>query len=191
MTQVALLLTSLRLRIEPLDTGDVAAFVGYRRDPDVARWQSWNLDYGEQQAHDLVAGQAGWSLPPPGEWLQLAVRPLAAPGLLGDVAVLRRSDQPDTFEIGVTLARTSQRQGFGAEAVSRVLAYLVDDAGAHRVVASCDARNTASAALLRRVGMRHEAHEVEADYFQGEWTTVDRFAVLAAEHSNGGRRIIG
>ncbi|WP_375430312.1 GNAT family N-acetyltransferase [uncultured Friedmanniella sp.] len=178
---MALFLTSRRLRIEPLAEHDVAAFVSYRRDPEVARWQGWGLDYGEQQARALVLVQSGWSLPPPGEWLQLAVRPLSGAGLLGDVAVQRREDQPDTFEIGCTLARSSQGQGIASEAVGCVLTHLVVDAGAHRVIASCDARNTASAALLRRVGMRHEAHEVEADFFRGEWTTVDRFAVLGAE----------
>ena len=61
-------------------------------------------------------------------------------------------------------------------------AYNWTQAGAYRVVAFCDARNAPVARLLRRVGMRQESSQVEADYFKGEWTTLDGYAVLAREY---------
>lgn len=161
---------------------DVAAFVAYRRDPSVARWQSWDPTYSEADARALIAAQPTTVLPPAGHWLQLAVRTVDGAMLCGDVAVHRIADQPDTFEIGVTLAPGARGQGFGTEAVTRLLAFLFAEAGAHRVIASCDSRNTAVARLLARVGMRHESRQVDADFFKGEWTTLDGYAVLAREH---------
>jgi hypothetical protein len=35
--------------------------------------------------------------------------------------------------------------------------------------------------------MRHESREVDADWFKGEWTTLDGYAVLAREHGRGPR----
>jgi RimJ/RimL family protein N-acetyltransferase len=169
--------------VEPLGEGDVAAFTAYRREPDVARWQTWDVGYGEADARRLVAGQpADGGLPAPGEWVQLAVRSLDRAVLHGDVAVHKLADQPATFEVGVTLAPAAQGRGLGTEAVRCVLDHLFGEAGAHRVVAFCDARNAPVAALLRRVGMRHESRQVEADWFKGEWTTLDGYAVLAREH---------
>jgi RimJ/RimL family protein N-acetyltransferase len=184
------LLRGPRVLVEPLAEADVAAFTAYRRSPDVARWQSWDAGYAEADAHRLVAGQPAGDLPGPGEWLQLAVRSQDGAVLHGDVAVHRLADQPSTFELGVTLAPEAQGRGLGTEAVRCVLAHLFGDAdgggaGAHRVVAFCDARNAPVAALLRRVGMRHESRQVEADWFKGEWTTLDGFAVLAREHRAG------
>lgn len=48
--------------------------------------------------------------------------------------------------------------------------------------ATLDARNTASAAVLRHVGLRQESHQVEADWFKDEWTTLDGWALLASEY---------
>ena len=53
------------------------------------------------------------------------------------------------------------------------------------MVARVDARNTASAAVARRIGMRQEAHLHENEWFKGEWTDELDFAVLAAEWRAG------
>jgi RimJ/RimL family protein N-acetyltransferase len=184
-----LLLRGPRVLVEPLDEADVAAFTAYRRSPDVARWQGWDVDYDEADARRMVAGQPAGDLPGPGDWLQLAIRSPDRAVLHGDVGVHRLAEQPRTFELGVTLAPEAQGRGLGTEAVRCVLAYLFDATGsgadAHRVVAFCDARNAPVAALLRRVGMRHESRQVEADWFKGEWTTLDGYAVLAREFRPG------
>ena len=167
--------------LEPLGHGDVAAFVRYRRLPDVARWQSWDTGYGEADARRLVGDQPAGDLPDAGGWLQLAVRSPDRAVLYGDVAVHRLADQPDTYEIGVTLAPEAQGRGLGTEAVTGVLRHLFSHAGAHRVVAFCDARNAPVAALLRRAGMRQESRQVEADWFKGEWTSTLVYGMLDRE----------
>jgi RimJ/RimL family protein N-acetyltransferase len=184
-TEVAL--TTARLTIEPLAGRDVDVFTEYRRDPDVARFQSWDVDYSRADAERLVADQPDGRLPSPGSWLQLAVRETGSDVLLGDLAVHRLEDQPDTFEIGVTLAPSSQRRGIATEALTALLDHLFDDEHAHRVVASCDARNDAVARLLTRVGFRQESRQVDADWFKGEWTTLDGYALLARERSGVAR----
>jgi RimJ/RimL family protein N-acetyltransferase len=174
-------LTTARLRIEPLTADDIEQFVAYRRDPSVARWQSWEPSYSADDARRLVAGQPATELPDPGGWIQLAIRDRDAKNLFGDAAVHTLAEQPQTFEIGITLAPRSQGHGIGTEAVARVLEFLFVEAAAHRVVGQCDARNRPVAKLLSRVGMRHEARQIEADYYKGEWTTLDSYAILARE----------
>jgi RimJ/RimL family protein N-acetyltransferase len=44
-----------------------------------------------------------------------------------------------------------------------------------------DARNAAVLALMRRLGFRHEGSIVEGDWFKGEWTTLECFALLRRE----------
>jgi RimJ/RimL family protein N-acetyltransferase len=51
----------------------------------------------------------------------------------------------------------------------------------HRVFARCDARNRRSADLMRRIGMRLEAHFREHALFQGEWDDELHFAILDRE----------
>jgi RimJ/RimL family protein N-acetyltransferase len=179
-------LTTARLTVEPLAERDVDAFTGYRRDPDVARYQSWDIDWSRADAARLVADQPDdLQGPAPGRWLQLAVRETASGRLLGDLALHRCHDQPDTFEVGVTLARSSQGRGVATEALRALLDLLFDHEHAHRVVASCDARNDSVARLLTRLGFRRESRQVDADWFKGEWTTLDGYALLARERDGG------
>ena len=51
----------------------------------------------------------------------------------------------------------------------------------HRVYGCTDGRNDASAALMRRLGMRQEAHFRENEIFKGEWGDELVFAILADE----------
>jgi RimJ/RimL family protein N-acetyltransferase len=53
------------------------------------------------------------------------------------------------------------------------------DLGLRRVVGRMDARNTASAGVLERLGMRREAHLVENEWVKGEWCSELDYAVLA------------
>ena len=72
--------------------------------------------------------------------------------LIGDCAAHVDADDPRRAEIGFTLAPEHQGHGYATEAVRRLLHYLLVERGKHRVSATCDARNTRSAALLERVG---------------------------------------
>ena len=49
------------------------------------------------------------------------------------------------------------------------------------MIARVDARNTASVAVLRRLGMRQEAYLRENEWFKGEWTDEIDFAILERE----------
>jgi RimJ/RimL family protein N-acetyltransferase len=55
------------------------------------------------------------------------------------------------------------------------------DYGLHRIIGRLDARNTASARVLERLGMRREAHFVENEIVKGEWTDEVVYAMLEDE----------
>jgi RimJ/RimL family protein N-acetyltransferase len=178
MTPVLPLSTG-RLRIEPLTVADAAGFAAYRGDPDVARYQSWSVPYPLREAERaLAANPTGW--PEAGAWAQLGIRESGR--LRGDVAVRAVDDpvMPATIEIGVTLAREAQGRGIATEALRAVLDAAFT-AGTHRVFAVCDGRNEPVARVLARLGLRREARLVDAEWWKGEWTTADTWAVLAAE----------
>ncbi|MFN4001225.1 GNAT family N-acetyltransferase [Microcella sp.] len=182
---MSVILVTPRLEISPLDVADVPAFVAYRRVPAIARYQSWESDYSTGDAEALVAAQPASGIPQPGEWVQLGLRATSGADrprvLVGDVAVGADASQPHSYELGVTLAPAHHGRGYAAEALRAVIDWLMAERGAHRVVMQGDARNTAVLALMRRVGLRHEGTILEGDWFKGEWTTLERFALLRRE----------
>ncbi|MBQ1490789.1 MAG: GNAT family N-acetyltransferase [Blautia sp.] len=60
-------------------------------------------------------------------------------------------------EVGYIINRLYQRQGYGAEAFSAVIANAFEE-GAHRIYAECDPRNILSWKLLEKVGLKREAY---------------------------------
>jgi len=171
-----------RLYLRPLTPADIPAIASYRDDPEVARHQSWDR-YSEAQARALVAEMAGRRPGTPGQWFQWGItRGGAADGeLLGDCGLKILGDEPRLGQIGYTLGRSHQRQGFATEAVRAVLDLAFHQLRLHRVSASVDADNLASLALLERLGLRREAHFRRSEWFKGAWVDDIVHAVLRDE----------
>ena len=169
-----------RLRVRAFTAADVAAFVAYRADPDVARYQNWS-DYTEAQGRALVESMQGLEPGTPGEWCQLALEAKDGGSLVGDLALHVDGDDPRQAEVGFTLAPAAQGRGYAAEALAGLLDHAFASYGLHRVHAVTDALNAPAAALLERVGFRREAHHVENVWFKGAWGSEYVFAVLERE----------
>jgi len=174
-----------RLELRLLAHHDVPAFVAYRRDPDVARYQSWDTSYTPADGERLVASQQGVELGQPGPWVQVAAIDRATGALCGDCAVRVAADPPRTAEVGVTLAPARQGGGLATEALGAVIARLFDQHDIHRVYAQADDRNLPVHRLLERLDLRCEARLLEADWFKGEWATLRTYAILRREWMAG------
>jgi RimJ/RimL family protein N-acetyltransferase len=170
-----------RLELRLLAREHVADFVAYRRDPDVARYQSWDTTYSSADGARLVASQDGVEFGEPGAWVQVAAIDRATGALCGDCAVRVSADPPRTAEVGVTFAPGWQGSGLATEALGAVITRLFERHGIQRVYAETDDRNVAVHRLLERLGLRCEARLVEADWFKGEWCTLRTYAVLRRE----------
>jgi RimJ/RimL family protein N-acetyltransferase len=160
--------------------GDALALFEYRSDPEVCRYQSFepgSLD----DAQRFIGGLQSVSFDTPDSWFQFGIRLQETGMLIGDIGAHFLADDSHQAEIGFTLAPRYHGQGFGTEAVSGLLDHLFCSLGKHRVFASVDPRNEASIALLKRVGMREEAHFRKSLWFKGEWVDDMVFAILNAE----------
>lgn len=56
-----------------------------------------------------------------------------------------------------------------------------DGLNLHRITGRLDARNTASARVLEKLGMRREAHLIDNEHVKGEWASELIYAMLARE----------
>jgi len=84
-------------------------------------------------------------------------------------------------EVGYVVSPAHAGRGLASEGAAAMLAIGFDRWGLHRMVGRCDARNVASAAVLRKLGMREEARFRENEWVKGEWTDEQVFAMLAEE----------
>lgn len=169
-----------RLTLRALRQPDLDAFVAYRSDPEVARWQSWGAPYPQDAAARLFASASADLPPTPGQWRQVAVARREDDALLGDCA-FRRSDDGRQAELGVTFARAHHGQGYAAEALAALIDWLFDEVGLHRVFANCDPQNPGVIRLLRRLGLREEGTFVASLWWKDAWADEQWFALLSRE----------
>lgn len=166
-----------RLVLRRLGPQDLEAFLDYRNDPEVARYQSWE-SFGRADAETMFREQQAVRPGEPGRWLQLAIERRDQPGLLGDCGFCLRNlptEGARYAEIGFSLSPGHQGRGYATEAVAAIVDFLFRDLGVERVVAITDSRNTRSQALLRRLGLEREA--VIHVWFKGAPAEEYRFAL--------------
>ena len=173
-------LLTRRLALRQLCLSDVGAMFDYRSRPDVARFQTWEPQSLEQ-VRSFIASFLDLEPDTPGAWFQLAITLRESGLLIGDCGLHFPVGETRQAEVGITLSPAYQGQGYATEALEAVLDYLLVTLGKHRVCATVDPRNQPSVTLLKRVGMRQEAHLRESLWFKGAWADDLIFAVLERE----------
>ncbi|MEU3713346.1 GNAT family N-acetyltransferase [Streptomyces catenulae] len=174
-------LRTARLDLRPVTDDDFAAVHAYLRLPEVCRYIRWGpLDEAGSRA-SVAAKAARTTLRAEGDSLQFAVVVRETGTLIGDVLLVLRSAAHRQASIGYVFHPAHHGHGYATEASRALLALGFDHLGLHRVQAELDARNAASAGLLERLGMRREAHHVENEFLDGEWTDEVVYAMLARE----------
>lgn len=136
-----------RLLLRRFQPGDLDAFVAYRADPEVARYQGWEAGYSRARGEEFIGWAATADPDTPGEWYQFAIERRQEPRLIGDCGA--RFDD-DAVEVGFTVAPAYQGQGYATEAVERLLRYI-GSRGHREAVAWCDVENAASRRVLERL----------------------------------------
>ena len=172
-----------RLLLRPLDPDkDVEDVFAYQSRADVCRYIPYEPRTREQIAERLSDPERTRStLDEEGQVMSLAVELRQTGRVIGDVVLIYSSAEHQCAEIGYVLNPDYHGNGYMTEACRTLLALAFDELKLRRVIARIDDRNDASAAVLRRLGMRQEAHLIENELFKGEWTSEIDFAILAAE----------
>lgn len=84
-------------------------------------------------------------------------------------------------ELGYIFGPEHNGKGYATEAAHELLRFGFEELGMHRIVAHADAEHTASQEVMRRIGMRNEAHFVDNEWLKGRWSSEVVWAILRRE----------
>lgn len=166
-----------RLTVRMMREVDLPAFIAYRNDPDIARYQDWALPFTEHDGRRIIDDQATLAGPTPGTWVQLAVDRGGV--MVGDVAV-GLDDAGTQATVGYTLAAAHQGKGYAGEALAAVVDALCA-AGVHRFEASLYPENIPSMRVVEAVGFTFESLIRESVALPDSWADDLRYSLLAAD----------
>jgi len=174
-------LETSRLVLRSFQDSDLGTFLGYRNDPEVAKYQSWDVPYPRESAIQFMEWMKTANPESLGEWFQAVVELKSTKEMIGDVAFCTTTYDDRQAFVGYSLARPYWHQGYAFEAVECLLKYLFDERNLHRIIAECDVDNVASWKLLEKLGFRREAHLFENIFFKGKYGSEYHYAMLAWE----------
>jgi len=170
-----------RLTLRAFTSADLDELNSFQSRADVARYLYWGPRSRAESAAALAKRVHSSSLSKEGQLLAVAVELTETGQLIGDLNLEYLSSERRQGEIGFVFHPDHHGKGFAAEAATELLRLGFEDLGLHRSIGRCDGRNTASATLMERLGMRKEAHLRENEVVKGEWTDELVFAMLEDE----------
>lgn len=114
---------------------------------------------------------------------KLSLACVVGESVIGDISIWY-TDMKDTVEIGYVFNPHYSAKGYASESVSALLHVLFHELKVHRVQAVMDARNTASARLCEKLGLRKEAYFKQDFWNKGEWTDSFVYGMLIEDLTN-------
>jgi RimJ/RimL family protein N-acetyltransferase len=179
-------MSTRRLWLRPLEPGDADALLAYRGRTDVCRYLPFEPMTKQEILARLATDLSRRELTGDAQALTLGAVLKDTGQLIGDVVLFFRSLEHAGGELGYVFHPDVAGEGYATEAAAAVLGLAFEQLRLHRVTARLDARNTASARLAARIGMRQEAYFIRNELFKGEWSDEVVFAILAEEWQRSG-----
>lgn len=170
-----------RLTLRAFVESDLDALHDLHSRDDVARYMYWEPWSRGRAVEALGRRMQNTTLVREGDSVSFAVVRRDTGAVIGDVHLEWMSAEHQRGEIGFSFHPDAQGHGYAQEAARQLLRLGFETFGLRRIIGRCDAANTASARLMQRLGMRHEAHLVDNEFVKGVWASEDDFAMLADE----------
>jgi RimJ/RimL family protein N-acetyltransferase len=166
-----------RLTLRPFTTDDWGELLAYTANPQVMCYIAPPFD--EVQARTFVARHSS-------DEAEAAAVVLASEERLIGHIVFHPWFAPQTFEIGWVFHPDYHKRGYATEAAWALLDYGFTQMGLHRVIATCQPENPASAHVMEKLGMRREGHFRQCISREGGvWWDEYFYAILRAEWPAG------
>ena len=171
-----------RLLVRTMAESDLAAIFACYDNPEVGQYCApvrWpNIDHAhiwfKRRRDDVIAGRAK----------QLVIESKAKGVVVGTSVLFDIDATHRRAEVGYALGREFWGMGYVTEAVTAVINYAFGELQLHRLYATIDPRNFASAKTLSRLGFRHEGTLRETYVDAGEFTDAGLYGLLAREWKN-------
>lgn len=178
-------ITTPRLVLRDFNEEDWRAVHEYATDLEVVRYMPWGPN-SEKETSAFIERVLAAQDERPRTKFEFAVTLGESGTLIGGCGIRVASKRDRSANMGYCLRRDAWGRGYATEAAAAVLEFGFDVLNSHRIFATCDTENLASARVLEKVGMRREGHFREDTRIRGRWRDSYLYAVL--EHEWRGRR---
>lgn len=144
-----------RLVLREFNLMDAAAVYAYSTKPEAYRFADHPPHASVYDSEEMIQRFIEWQFDTPRRNLVLGITLKNSPRqLIGDIALTTTDDKTKEAELGFMLDPAYWNKGYGTEAAAAMISYGFTHCGWEKITASCHKDNTASVALLKRIGLK-------------------------------------
>jgi ribosomal-protein-alanine N-acetyltransferase len=178
-------LRTQRLLIREFVMDDAADVHAYAGEAETVRYMDWGPNTEAQTLDFLHRKLASQRMLPRAEY-ELAVVLRESGGVIGGVGL--RVSRPEQFagDIGYVFNPRLWGQGYCTEAAAALLTFGFGELKLHRIYATCDPENRASARVMEKIGMQYEGRLRDFTWEKEKWRDSLVYARLATDAASFG-----
>ncbi len=176
----SLSLTTNRLTIRDFKMSDWQRVHMYASDPEVVKYMEWGPNTADE-SKDFVRVAIAIQKDSPRRHFDLAIVTNTEDFLIGGCGLYITSSHNREAFIGYCLSRNSWGKGYATEVAKRLLCFGFTQLQLHRIFATCDPLNVASARVLEKCGMQLEGQLRENKLIGKRWRDSLLYAILEHE----------
>lgn len=166
------------VRLRPIRFEDWAEVHEWMRRPEVSRYQPWDVTTEEDTRRSVQQGVDAWAARPQLVFAYVARMDGATVGT-GQLSITNREHR--RAEFGYNVDPRAWGRGVATAIGRELLRIGFEEQGMHRIEATCDPRNVASARVLEKLGLRFEGRIRENYLLPDGWRDSDVRGMLATE----------
>jgi len=134
------------------------------------------------QTHAFLRQVRGWSRQKPRRKFDIAVNLKRGQKLIGACGIRIQDPVLRTADMGYVLNRGYWGKGYATEAAKALIHFGFSKLKFHRIWATCDVQNKASARVLEKAGMKREGLLRKNVFQKGAWRDSYLYAILESDH---------
>jgi RimJ/RimL family protein N-acetyltransferase len=166
--------------LRDLKEDDWQSVHSYASDPEVVRYMDWGPNT-EEETRNFSQRAIASQREQPRRNYTLAIVLKGEDRLIGSCGLhVSNTDNREGW-LGYCLNRDYWKKGYATETAQALLAVGFKQLGLHRVSATCDPANIASAHVLEKIDMQREGHLRERKWAKGRWRDSFLCAILNYE----------
>jgi ribosomal-protein-alanine N-acetyltransferase len=175
-----LTLRTPRLIIRDYQTSNFAGVHEYSRDPETVKFMTWGPNSPEDTRKFIKLAISQQAINPRVNY-HFVVLARGTMTVLGGCGIHIQPPNFHNAEIGYCFNKSYWGQGFATEAVGVLHQFGFKTLDLHRIIATCDVRNIASARVMEKDFMLREAHFIKHIWQRSEWRNSYLYAILEDE----------
>jgi ribosomal-protein-alanine N-acetyltransferase len=166
-----------RLLLRDLTPSDQQAVHQYASDPEVVRFMDWGPNT-EAETDQFIRRSILTQKENPRRNFTFAIVLKNKEKLIGSCGIHVSNPENREGWLGYCLNRNFWGNGYATETARKLVDFGFAKLDLHRLFATCDPENSASAHVLEKSGMKREGHLREHKFSKGKWRDSCIYAIL-------------